>query len=106
MECGLVVRLQRASCRSHLDILLHAELGQGLLDAQGRKSGGSIGVPALPHDFPHHTQGLRGEKNKSKSINNTEVKQFGLTNKRVIRPLAGCRLNEYLDSKMEVIRTM
>lgn len=44
---------------SHLDVLLHAELGQGLLDAQRGESGRSVGVPALPHDLPHHTQRLQ-----------------------------------------------
>lgn len=46
--------------RSHLDVLLHAELRQGLLDAQGGESGRSVGVPALPHDLPHDAQGLHG----------------------------------------------
>lgn len=45
---------------SHLDVLLHAELRQGLLDAQGGESGSSVGVPALPHDLPHDAQGLHG----------------------------------------------
>lgn len=46
--------------RSHLDVLLHAELRQGLLDAQGGESGCSVGVPALPHDLPHDAQRLHG----------------------------------------------
>lgn len=46
---------------SHLDVLLHAELRQGLLDAQGGEPGRSVGVPALPHDLPHHTQRLHTE---------------------------------------------
>lgn len=43
---------------SDLDVLLHAELRQGLFDAQGRQPGRSVGVPALPHDLPHDAQGL------------------------------------------------
>lgn len=46
---------------SHLDVLLHAELRQSLLDAQGGEPGRSVGVPALPHDLPHHTQRLHTE---------------------------------------------
>lgn len=47
---------------SHLDVLLHAELRQGLLDAQGGEPGRSVGVPALPHDLPHHTQRLHTDR--------------------------------------------
>lgn len=36
----------------------HRQLGQGFLDPQGREAGGRVGVPALPHQFPHHTQSL------------------------------------------------
>lgn len=50
---------------SHLDVLLHAELRQGLLDAQGGEPGRSVGVPALPHDLPHHTQRLHTERGRT-----------------------------------------
>lgn len=53
--------LARLTGRSHLDVLLHAELRQSLLDAQCRQSRRAVGVPALPHDLPHHTQRLQGE---------------------------------------------
>lgn len=37
----------------HFNSLLLAELGQGLFDAQGRETGGSVGVPAFSHDLGH-----------------------------------------------------
>lgn len=43
----------------HFNILLDGELGEGLLDAQGRESGGSVRVPALSHDFADDPQSLR-----------------------------------------------
>lgn len=43
---------------SDLNVLLNAELGQGLFNAQGRQAGSSICIPALPHDFAHNPQGL------------------------------------------------
>lgn len=39
-------------------VLLNAELGQGLFDAQCCQAGGSVGIPTLPHDFTHHPQSL------------------------------------------------
>lgn len=36
-----------------------AELRQGFLDPQGGESGGTVGVPTLPHDLGHHPQGLQ-----------------------------------------------
>lgn len=50
--------------RSHLDVLLHAELRQRLFDAQGRQSGRSVGVPALPHDLTHHAQRLQEREHR------------------------------------------
>lgn len=49
---------------SDFNVLLDAELGQGLFDAQRRQAGGSVGVPALPHDFTHHPQSLEGQGRK------------------------------------------
>lgn len=43
----------------HFNILLDGELGEGLLDAQGRETGGSVRVPALPHDFADDPQSLK-----------------------------------------------
>ena len=43
---------------SHLDVLLHAELRQSLLDAQRGQPRRPVGVPALTHDLTHHTQRL------------------------------------------------
>lgn len=67
---------------SHLHVLLHAELRQGLFDAQGRQSGRSVGIPALPHDLSHDAQGLErpagtfrsGEGKKKTSTNYSVVK--------------------------------
>lgn len=57
---------------SNFDVLLDTQLGQGLLDAQGSEAGGSVGVPTLPHNLPHHTQGLGGwggrEREKKRKI--------------------------------------
>lgn len=47
-------------CRpsSHFNVLLNAELGQGLFDAQGRQAGSSVGIPTLTHDFSHNPESL------------------------------------------------
>lgn len=63
---------------SHLDVLLHAELRQGLLDAQGGEPGRSVGVPALPHDLPHHTQRLHTEGEDTQSHSGRERKRCEL----------------------------
>lgn len=43
----------------HLDPLLLAELRQRFLDSQGGESGGTVGIPTLPHYLGHHPQGLQ-----------------------------------------------
>lgn len=50
--------LQSPASASHLYVLLHAQLGQSLLNSQGCQSGCSVRVPALSHDLPHHPQRL------------------------------------------------
>ena len=51
-------RRARAPAASHLDVLVHAELRQSLLDAQRSQPRRTVGVPALTHDLTHHTQRL------------------------------------------------
>lgn len=46
------------------DILDDSDLGDGLLDPQSGESSGSVGIPALSHQFPHYTQRL-GNKYKA-----------------------------------------
>lgn len=49
---------------SDFNVLLNAELRQGLFDAQCCQAGGSIRVPTLPHDFAHHPQSLEKQGRK------------------------------------------
>lgn len=65
--CATVSRLS-VLCRlgSDFNVLLDAELGQGLFDAQGRQPGSSVSIPTLPHNLAHNPQGLERQEDKSK----------------------------------------
>lgn len=43
----------------HLDSLLLAQLRQGFLDPESGESGGTVGIPTLPHYLRHYPQGLQ-----------------------------------------------
>lgn len=54
--------------RSDFNVLLNAELGQGLFNAQGGQAGSSISIPTLPHDFAHNPQGLEQQGGKANEM--------------------------------------
>lgn len=55
----------RRSPSSDFNVLLDAELGQGLFDAKCCQAGGSVRVPTLPHDFAHYPQSLEEQVRKT-----------------------------------------
>lgn len=65
-HCGQVVELcpediAHLSCDTValiFDILDDGQLRHGFLDPQSRESSGRVGIPALSHQFAHHTQSL------------------------------------------------
>lgn len=55
-------------CSSDFNVLLNAQLGQGLFNAQRCQAGSAVGIPTLPHDFAHDPQGLERHRIKGELV--------------------------------------